>query len=176
MELPMRPASSRVVTLWILVLCLLAALSGFNGLASAQSAGSKKKLPQQTLLSPHPAASMAAAKKSTQKAPPPLTTDNWNAGASDNQWTSAGNWSAGVPSSADAVNISTSGANVSLANNQTGSFGTLTLASGDSLTVDNNALMQAFGNVSNAGTLTLSATGNNTEFYLENSLTLSGAG
>ncbi len=171
----MRPASSRLATLWVTVLCLLAALP-FNSLASAQDAGSKRKLSQQTLLSAHPVASMAAAKKATQKAPPPLTTDNWNGTAGDGQWTTAGNWSAGVPSSADAVNITTSAATVSLANNQTGSFGTLTLGTGDSLTVDNNAELEAFGNISNAGTITLTGTGNSTELSLQNSLTLSGSG
>jgi fibronectin-binding autotransporter adhesin len=147
----------------------------FNNPASAQDAASKKKLSQQTL-SVHPVASVAS-KKATQKAPPPLTTDTWNGTAGDGQWTTAGNWSAGVPSSGDAVTIGTTTAAVSLANNQTGAFGTLTLSnSGDSLTVDNNALLQASGNISNAGTITMSGTGNSTQLYLENSLTLSGGG
>jgi hypothetical protein len=119
---------------------------------------------------------MAAGKKATQKAPPPLTSDTWNGSAGDGQWTTAGNWSAGVPSSSNAVTIGGTAA-VTLANNQTGNFGTLTLStSGDSLTVDNNAELEAFGNLSNAGTITLSGAGNNTELSLQNSLTLSGAG
>jgi fibronectin-binding autotransporter adhesin len=178
MEFSMRPASSRVVTLWITVLCLLAALPGFNSPGVAQSAGSKHELSRQTL--PAVPSSVAPKRAAAQKAKPnapPLTTDTWNGSASDNQWTTAGNWSAGVPTSSDAVTIGTATATVSLANNDTGSFGTLTLSnSGDSLTVDNNAILEASGNISNAGTITMSAAGNTTQLYLENSLTLSGSG
>jgi hypothetical protein len=173
----MRPASSRVVTLWITVLCMIAALPGFNGLASAQSAGSKQKLSRQTLRAVPASAAQRAAAQNAKQNPPPLTADSWNGAASDNQWTTAGNWTAGVPSSSDAVTIGTATATISLANNDTGSFGTLTLSnSGDSLTVDNNAILEASGNISNAGTITMSATGNDTQLYLESSLTLSGSG
>jgi fibronectin-binding autotransporter adhesin len=175
----MRPASSRAFALSITVLCLLAALSSLDGLASAQAAaGSKHKLSQQSLVSQHPVASTAAKARAAKKtpAPPPLTSDTWNGTAGDGQWTTAGNWSAGVPSSSDAVTIGGTAA-VTLASSQTGSFGTLTLSnSGDSVTVDNNALLEAYGNISNAGTITLSGTGNGTQLYLENSLTLSGGG
>jgi hypothetical protein len=180
MESFMRPAFSRALALSITVLCLLAALFSLNGLASAQAtAGSKHKLSQQELLTQRPVASTAAKARAAKKtpAPPPLTSDTWNGTAGDGQWTTAGNWSAGVPSSSNAVTIGTTTAAVSLANSDTGSFGTLTLSNGgDSLTVDNNAFLEAFGNISNAGTITLSATGNGTQLYLENSLTLSGSG
>ena len=176
----MRPASSRALALSITVLCLLAALFSLNGLASAQAAaGSKHKLSQQSLLSQRPVASTAAKARAAKHtpAPPPLTSDTWSGTAGDGQWTTAGNWSAGVPSSSDAVTIGTASAAVVLANNQTGSFGTLALSnSGDSLTVDNNAELEASGNISNAGTITMSAGGNSTQLYLENSLTLSGTG
>ncbi|MFZ0309907.1 MAG: hypothetical protein WAL89_17165, partial [Candidatus Sulfotelmatobacter sp.] len=176
----MRPASSRALALSMTVLCLLAALFSLNGLASAQAAaGSKHKLSQQSLLSQRPVASTAAKARAAKHtpAPPPLTSDTWSGTAGDGQWTTAGNWSAGVPSSSDAVTIGTASAAVVLANNQTGSFGTLALSnSGDSLTVDNNAELEASGNISNAGTITMSAGGNSTQLYLENSLTLSGTG
>jgi fibronectin-binding autotransporter adhesin len=172
MESFMRPASSRVLTLSISVLCLLAALFS-NSQASAQTL-SKRKLSKQAA-----AAGVAVAKSKPaagRGAPPPLTSDTWSGTAGDGQWTTAGNWSAGVPSSSDAVTIGGTAA-VTLANNQTGSFGTLTLStSGDTVTVDNNALLEASGNISNAGTITMSADGNSTQLYLENSLTLSGTG
>lgn len=136
----MRPAF-RPVTLRISVLCLLAVLFSLNALAVAQAAGSKHKAAQPTLLTAHPVARMAAAaRKATQKAPPPLTSDTWNGTAGDGQWTTAGNWSAGVPIATSAVTIGTASAAVSLAASQTGLSGTLTLSnSGDSLTLDNNS-------------------------------------
>jgi len=62
----MRPSSSRALTLWISLFCLLAALFSFDGLASAQAAaGSKRHLSQQPLLRRHPVASVAAASRAT---------------------------------------------------------------------------------------------------------------
>jgi len=58
----------------------------------------------------------------------------------------------------------------------TGNFGTLALSnSGDVLNIQNGAILDAFGNVTNSGTLNLSSTGNFTELVLESNVTLSAA-
>ncbi len=173
----MRPASSRVITSWIIVLCFLAALPCFNGLASAQAAsGSKGKLSQQSLLSERPVASMTAARRGTRNAPPALTTDTWTGSGGDNNWGTSTNWSAGVPTSADAVTIGTPTANVNM--NVAGSFGTLTLSgSGDTLNIVNAETLTASGNITNNGTITLNSGGNGTELIIGVSgVTLSGTG
>ncbi|MGA2021128.1 MAG: hypothetical protein ABSH02_11110 [Candidatus Sulfotelmatobacter sp.] len=167
----MRPVSVRLAASWVSILCLLAILFSLDGLVLAQTTGKHKLLKQAPV-----AGSVSVARAGNRHAPPPLTTDTWNGSAGDDQWTTAGNWSAGVPTSSDAVTIGGTAA-VTLANNQTGSFGTLTLStSGDTVTVDNNALLEASGNISNAGTITMSADGNSTQLSLQNSLTLSGSG
>jgi hypothetical protein len=172
MEFSMRPVSVRLAASWVSILCLLAILFSLDGLVLAQTTGKHKLLKQAPV-----AGSVSVARAGNRHAPPPLTTDTWNGSAGDDQWTTAGNWSVGVPTSSDAVTIGTASAAVSLGNNQTGNFGTLTLSSsGDSLTVDNNALLNASGNISNAGTITVSATGNSTQLSLQTSLTLSGNG
>ena len=172
----MRPVS-RVVALRIAVLCLVAVLFSLNGLSSAQAAtGSKRKLSQQSALSQHPLASMTAARRATRNAPPPLTADSWTGTAGDSNWNTSGNWSAGVPTSSDAVTIGTATANVNLSSG-TGSFGTLALSnSGDVLNVQNGAILDAFGNITNTGTLNLNSIGSFTELVLEANVTLSGSG
>jgi fibronectin-binding autotransporter adhesin len=163
----MRPVSSRAATLWISVLFLLAALVSFDGTASAQAAaGSKRKLSQQSRLSQHPVASMAAARRTTLNAPPPpLTADSWTGTAGDNNWGTPGNWSVGVPSSANAVTIGTATANVNL--NVNGTFGTLALSNaGDVLNVANNMVLTADGNITNNGQLNMNSVGNNTELIV----------
>jgi fibronectin-binding autotransporter adhesin len=167
----MRP-SSRAVTLWTIALCLVAIFFSLNGSASAQTAQSKRKLSQRSLLSQHPVASRAV----TRNAQPPLTGDAWTGTSGDNNWNTAGNWSAGLPTSADAVTIGTASANVNLSG-ATGSFGTLALSnSGDVLNIQNGAIMDAFGNITNTGTLNLNSSGSFTELVLEGNVTLSGSG
>ncbi|HWW13817.1 MAG TPA: hypothetical protein VN310_04075, partial [Candidatus Dormibacteraeota bacterium] len=168
--------SCRAVTQWISVLCLLAAIFSLDGLASAQAgAGSKRKPSQQSLLNPHPVASAAAARRTTAAAPPPLASDSWTGTAGDNNWSNAGNWSSGMPTSADAVTIGTAKANVNM--DTVGTFGTLTLSgSGDTLTILTGNILTADGNITNAGTITLNSTGAPTELVLGANVTLSGAG
>jgi hypothetical protein len=164
-EYPMHPASSRVVTLWITALCLLAALFSLDGLASAQAAaGSKRKLSQQSLLSPHPVASMAAARRATPNAPPPVTTDTWQGGASGN-WSLASNWNNGAITSGEniLINLTTAATNV----DQNFSIGTLTLSNaGDSATINNNVVLTVGGNITNNGAITLNSVGNATELIV----------
>ncbi len=164
----MRPRLSRVVTVWSTLICLLATVSSLNGLAAAQSAArSKRKLSPKSLLSEHPATNMVAARRTMPNAPPPpLTSDTWNGGGGDNNWGTASNWSAGVPTSADAVTIGTTTANVNL--NVNGTFGTLTLSNvGDVLNVVNNTILTADGNITNKGQINLNSGGNVTELIID---------
>jgi len=160
----MRPASSRVVTLWISVLCLLTALT-LSGFASAQ-ASSKHKLSKQ---SAHP---VRAAKQGSPK----LTADNWTGSAGDNNWGTAGNWSAGVPTSSDAVTIGTTTANVNI--NVAASAGSLTLSgSGDTATIENGENLTVSGNIVNNGTLNIDSTSTYAQLVIgAASVTLSGTG
>ena len=170
----MRPSSRLVVTLWPIALCFLAVLASFDGLASAQSAESKRKLSQHSLLSRHPQGSNATVHRATRNAPPPLTADSWTGTAGDNNWNTAGNWSAGVPTSSSAVTIGTATASVNM-NVNGGNFGTLALSgSGDSLTILNGDVLNAFGNITNSGNLNLSSSANFTELVLQGNVTLSG--
>jgi len=173
----MRPASSRVVTLWITVLCLLAALPS-NDLATAQAAGSKHKLSQKSLLSGHPVAGTVAARRAKQNGLPPATTDTWTGGGGSNtDWSDASNWNNGAITAGENVAISTTTAATTIGTSETFNIGTLTLSNaGDSVTLANNATLEASGNISNAGTITANAGGNVTGLYLNNSLTLSGSG
>ena len=115
------------------VLCLIAAVFTLDGLASAQAAGSKRKLSQQSLLNGHP--SMVSACQATPNAPQPATTtETWTGAGGDNNWGTASNWSPnGVPNGSTVlVTIGTTTANVNLNINAT--VDTLTLSnSGDTL-------------------------------------------
>jgi fibronectin-binding autotransporter adhesin len=171
----MRP-SPRLFTLLIRVLCLSAVLISLDGFVSAQSAGPKRKLSQHSLLSQHPVASMATSRQAVRNEAPPLTADSWTGTSGDNNWNTAGNWSAGVPTSANAVTIGTASANVNLSGT-TGSFGTLALSNaGDVLNILNGGILDAFGNITNTGALNLNSSGNFTELVLEGNVTLSGSG
>jgi hypothetical protein len=154
----MRPASSRVLTLWISVLCLLTAMST---LASAQPPAKRK------------ASSVVARNAHAQ---PQLTADTWNGAAGDNNWGTGTNWSAGVPSSSDAVTIGTTTANVNI--NVAATAGTLTLSkAGDSATVQNGDSLTMSGNITNNGTLNLDSTTTYTELNIDaTNVTLSGTG
>src|SRR5580692_1855203 len=166
MESPMRPASSRVVTPWISVLCLLATLLTLDGPALAQAAtGSKHKLSPQSL-SQTPVA--------TPEIPPPVTTDTWKGGASGD-WSVAGNWNNGAITSGEDILINTTTAATSDDSNF--NIGTLTLSNaGDSVTILNNVILSVAGNITNNGTITIDSGGNNTFLTLPGSITLSGTG
>ena len=172
----MRAASSRVVTLWITVLCLLVTLFSLAGLASAQAAaGSKRKLSQQSLLSEHPVASMAGARRATRNGPLSATTDTWQGGASG-VWSTPGNWNNGAITTGEniLINLTTAATNV----DASFSIGTLTLnVAGDSATINNNVGLTVAGNITNNGTITLNSAGNVTELVIGAAgVTLSGTG
>jgi len=109
-------------------------------------------------------------------AQPQLTTDTWNGSAGDNNWGTSGNWSAGVPTSSDAVTIGTTTANVNI--NVAASAGTLTLSkSGDTATVQNGQSLTMYGNITNNGTLNLDSTNTYTDLNIDaTNVTLSGTG
>jgi hypothetical protein len=172
----MRLASSRVVTLWITVLCLLAALFSLNSLAAAQAAhGSKHKLSQQGLHQTPLAGSLAVARAAKPNAPPPVTTDTWTGGASGN-WSVAGNWNNGAITSGEniLINLTTAATNV----DANFSIGTLTLSNaGDSANINNNIQLTVGGNITNNGTISLNSSNNTTELIVgASAITLSGTG
>ncbi|MGD0567227.1 MAG: hypothetical protein ABSA78_02385, partial [Candidatus Sulfotelmatobacter sp.] len=166
----MRPASSRVVTLSITVVCLLATFLSLNGLASAQ-AGSKDKLSKSAVSSQRPAAGAVKDAGGTPK----LTSDTWTGTAGDGNWGTTNNWSAGVPNSGDAVTIG--GASTAVNLNVAGSAGTLTLNSGDSLNIVNGDSLTMSGNIANSGSMTMSSSNGATQLIVGVSgITLSGTG
>ena len=188
----MRRASVRLVTLSVTLVCLVAIFGTFSGLAAGQTAGvSKRKMLRQPGLSQAPQASNSAAAK--WGVVPPLTTDSWT-GASGGSWNTSTNWSAGVPTSSDAVTIGTTTTVVNLASGAAGTAGSLTLSNtgdtlnigGETLTVsgattnsgtiavNNNSTLTVDGNISGAGTITMNSTGNFTELILGGNVTLSG--
>jgi hypothetical protein len=173
MESSMRPASSRVLTLWITVVCLLATFLSLEGLASAQ-AGVKHKLSKKALLSQRPTA--GAVKGAVT---PKVTTDTWTGGggSSNTDWSDASNWNNGAITSGENIAIGLTTAATTISNNEDFTIGTLTLSNtGDSVTIQNNSQVAVGGNISNAGTITINAGGNTTGLNLSNSLTLSGNG
>ncbi|HWY22110.1 MAG TPA: hypothetical protein VNX26_12875 [Candidatus Acidoferrum sp.] len=173
----MRPASSRVVTLWITVLCLLAALP-FNDLATAQAAGSKHKLSQKSLLSGHPVVVGTVARRTMRNGPLSATTDTWTGGGGSNtDWSDASNWNNGAITTGENIVIGTTTAATTIGVSEFFNVGTVTLSNaGDSVTIANNGTLEASGNISNAGTITFNAAGNVTGLFINNPLTLSGSG
>ena len=170
----MYPKFFRTVTLSTLVLCLFTILGGLVTLAAAQAAPVAKHRLSRSVATASPAMGVAA-RKTARKAPPPLTADTWTGGASDGNWGTAGNWSAGVPTSADAVTIG-GGANVNM--NVAGTFGTLALTGATTtLAIVNNENLTADGNIANSGAISLNSVGNGTDLIIgAANVTLSGAG
>jgi len=98
-------------------------------------------------------------------------------GSGNTDWSDASNWNSGVPASGDNIAISTTTATTTIGNGENFTIGTLTLGgAGDSVTIENNSTVFVGGNISNGGTITFNAAGNNTGLNLSNSLTLSGSG
>lgn len=171
----MRSASSRFVTLWITVVCLLASFCAFSGLAAAQSAvASKHKLQTQSAISQVPLAAQLAA-RGARPAPPPATTDTWTGDGSSADWSNASNWNNGAIASGDNIAISlTTAATIDDANF---TIGTLTLSNaGDSVGINNGVTLTVDGNITNNGAISLNSTGNFTELVLGGNVTLSGTG
>ncbi|MGB7863008.1 MAG: hypothetical protein WCF74_06425, partial [Candidatus Sulfotelmatobacter sp.] len=172
----MRLSTSRPATPWISALCLLAAFLSFDSLVPAQqAAGSKRKLSQQWLLSQPIAVGATSAQRAKSNAPPPTTTDTWTGDGSNADWSNASNWNNGAITTGENIAISLTTA--ATTDDQNFTIGTLSLSnSGDSVTVNNNVALTVGGNISNAGTIKLDSTGNNTELVLNGNVTLSGAG
>jgi hypothetical protein len=164
----------------VLSLFLSLALLGLS--ASAQSAASARKLPNQALLSDNPASlfygSPARAKSEAAGTRPPTTSASWTGTAGDNNWGTAGNWNpSGAPNGSTVnVTIGTTTANVNLNINAT--VDALTLSkSGDTLNFNNNQTLTADGNITNNGSITLNSAGNYTSLTIGSSaVTLSGTG
>jgi len=103
-------------------------------------------------------------------------TDNWKGGAGN--WSVAGNWSAGVPTSTSNVGIDAGNAKASPVTLDVGGQArSLAIDSDDSLSFNNNQSLVINGtSISNAGTISLNSAGNLTTLFIANGATLSGAG
>ncbi len=99
-------------------------------------------------------------------------------GAHHGDWGNSANWSAGVPHSglSAVLNASTALVNVNLGPHTSGHVANLTIDTGDSLTVQNNTTLNAYGSISGGGNLLLAPGINVTTFNLYATGTLSGAG
>src|SRR5580700_1465284 len=161
----MRPASSCVVTVWVTVLCLCAALGSPEGVASAQAvSGSRNKVARR---SPGQAAA--------PQIPPPVTTDTWKGGASGD-WSVAGNWNNGAITSGE--NILINATTAATVDDFNVSVGNLTLSNaGDSVTTT-EATLTVNGTITNNGTINLAATvgGSQGVLYVGGDSTLTGTG
>src|SRR5580693_9072878 len=161
----MRPASSCVVTVWVTVLCLCAALGSPEGLASAQAvSGSRNKVARR---SPGQAAA--------PQIPPPVTTDTWKGGASGN-WSVAGNWNNGAITSGE--NILINATTAATVDDFNVSVGNLTLSNaGDSVTLT-GATLTVDGTITNNGSINLAATAGGSQgvLYIGGNSTLTGTG
>ncbi len=106
------------------------------------------------------------------------TTTNWIGGASGN-WSNPANWSTQTVPNSSTVNVCIndgmsppSAVNLDISV----SVGALYIDSGSSLTISNNNQLQAFGNISNAGQIFVSAAGNNTFLTMGAAGSLTGGG
>jgi len=101
---------------------------------------------------------------------------SWTGGASGN-WSAAGDWSAGVPTTSTNACISTANSTVTL-NIIGASTADLTLGSTDTLSFGNETQLTVNGNtISNSGTISLNSTGVPTELVMGTlNVTLSGTG
>jgi fibronectin-binding autotransporter adhesin len=147
----MRP-TSRVIIPWIASVCLLTVSLGLDGIASAQTARSKRTFSQQ-MMSPRPVTSTVLAQRAKRNALPPVTTETWTGSGSNADWSNASNWNNGAIASGDNILINlTSAATI---DDATFSIGTLTLSNaGDSTTINAGVTLTAGGAITNAGTIT----------------------
>lgn len=106
------------------------------------------------------------------------TTTNWIGGPSGN-WSNASNWSTGIVPNGSSTNVcindgasSPSAVNLDI----TVSVGALYIDSGSSLTISNNTNLQVYGNISNAGQISIAAAGNATYLTIAAGVSLSGGG
>ena len=105
------------------------------------------------------------------------TTTNWLGGAGN--WSNAAMWSTGAVPNSASTNVCIDDGNaaasvVTLDINVT--VGTLTIDSGDTLSIANNITLTAAGNISNAGQIQVAATVNTTVLSISGTVSLSGGG
>src|SRR6202167_3519361 len=122
-----------------------------------------------------------ATKSSSQPPDPPTactgTTTNWLGGTGN--WSNAAMWSTGVVPNSTSTNVCIDDGNAAdsvVTLDIAASVGTLTIDSGDSLTIGNNQSLVVAGNISNAGQILISAGANNTFLSISGAVSLSGAG
>jgi len=122
------------------------------------------------------------AKNSSSQAPDPPTactgtTTNWLGGTGN--WSNAAMWSTGVVPNSTSTNVCIDDGNAAdsvVTLDIAASVGTLTIDSGDSLTIGNNQSLVVAGNISNAGQIQISAAANNTFLSISGAVSLSGGG
>jgi hypothetical protein len=105
------------------------------------------------------------------------TSTNWLGGTGN--WSNAAMWSTGAVPNSAGTNVcidAGNGANSAVTLDISVTVGTLTIDSGDSLTVSNNTSLVVGGNISNAGQIQVSATTNNTFLTISGNVSLSGGG
>ena len=100
-------------------------------------------------------------------------TDNWV--GSTGAWSDPTQWDSGVPVAGENINIGTTTA--SSTDDFSLSIGSLTLGnSADALTIRDGVTLTVGGNTSNAGSIQLASTGDNTYLLFNGNVTLTGAG
>jgi Big-like domain-containing protein/beta-propeller repeat-containing protein len=125
--------------------------------------------------------SSATKNSSSQPPDPPTactgTTTNWLGGTGN--WSNAAMWSTGVVPNSTSTNVCIDDGNAAdsvVTLDIAVSVGTLTIDSGDSLTIGNNQTLVVAGNISNAGQILISAAANNTFLSISGAVSLSGGG
>ena len=104
------------------------------------------------------------------------TTTNWIGGTSGN-WSNAANWVGGaVPASGANVCIADGTGKSSVTLNVSVTVGNLFIDSGSSLTISNNLDLEVTGTIYNAGQISVSANGNQTNLSMGGAVTLTGGG
>src|SRR6202047_4377604 len=100
-------------------------------------------------------------------------TSTWNDGSAN--WSVAGEWTGGIPTSSSNTCINTAGSTVTL--NTAGATSTLTLGSTDTLAISNaDSLTVSGATISNAGSIAMNSIGSTTELVIgASNVTLSGA-
>ncbi|HEV2175834.1 MAG TPA: hypothetical protein VGW33_01310, partial [Terriglobia bacterium] len=110
--------------------------------------------------------------------PPPATNDNFTNGGNTGLWSTAANWSAGLPNSGDDVLITGTGTASAVTEDINATINNLTLGSGNGLNTNTNIQLTVDGSsISNAGSIVVNGgAATNSFLFLGNSMTLSGTG
>ena len=109
---------------------------------------------------------------------PGQTSDTFTNGAGTGFWSTAGNWSAGLPGASNNVLITGSGSAASVSEDVSATINNLTLNSANNWGLTNGKVLTIDGNsISNAGHMTLNSTGSFTELLIGSAaVTLTGGG